>query len=79
MRDTNLLKSMQMVHWKNLFMRGFSLLGEFIIGCFTVFITFLCCLALMNKKVSTTPLIAPIVRLRENLTCAVCVGDTRQC
>ena len=36
LRGTNLLKSMQMVHWKNFIMRGFSLLGEFIIGGFTV-------------------------------------------
>ena len=36
LRGTNLLKSMQTVHWKNFIMRGFSLLGEFIIGGFTV-------------------------------------------
>ena len=32
LRGTNLLKDMQMVHWKSFIMRGFSLLGEFIIG-----------------------------------------------
>ena len=37
MRGTNLLKSMQMVRWKNFIIRGFSLLGEFIIGGSTVF------------------------------------------
>ena len=31
LRGTNLLKSMQMVHWRNFIMRGFSPLGEFII------------------------------------------------
>ena len=31
LRGTNLLKSMRMVHWKNFTMRGFSLLGEFVI------------------------------------------------
>ena len=36
LRGTNVLKSVQMVHLKNFIMRGFSLLGEFIIGGFTV-------------------------------------------
>ena len=36
LRGKNLLKCMQMVHWKNFIMRGFSLLGEFIIGGSTV-------------------------------------------
>ena len=31
-------KSMQMVHWKNFIMRGFSLLGEFIVRGSTVYI-----------------------------------------
>ena len=35
---SNLLKSMQIVHWKNFIIRGFSLLGEFIIGGSTVII-----------------------------------------
>ena len=37
LRGTNILKSMQMVHWKNFIMRGVSLLGEFIIRGFTVY------------------------------------------
>ena len=36
LRGTNLLKSMQMVHWKYFIMRGFSLLGEVIIRGSTV-------------------------------------------
>ena len=40
LRGTNLLKSVQMVHWKNFIMRCFSLLGEFIIRGSTVHICF---------------------------------------
>ena len=39
LRGTNVLKCMQIVHWKNFIMRGVSLLGEFIIRGFTVVTT----------------------------------------
>ena len=43
LRGTNLLKSKQMVHWNDFIMRGFSLLGEFIIGGSTVFASLYMC------------------------------------